>query len=283
MGGIERTQRLEDEDQFLNVRMQLGRRGFGKVEKATLAMLGVGGLGSNLALSLAGSGFRCFTLVDGDTVSRRNVPLSDAFTTRDVEEYKVTAVRRSLTAKYGRRVKVSAYPVYSDKVPVQAITEPDMLFLGVDDRWTRLAITNLRVQANKPYVNIGFYGWEAAYMLVIPHKTACWACLWRPNDTKRVEKLKREGKCPEPEPNVPGAVTPASVQQLAGFAAGEAVKFFARQGRLVQYYKFNVRTGEVEKRFLDSPDFLKPDHDCPVCAQEADVDVSRFTKDTYNA
>jgi molybdopterin-synthase adenylyltransferase len=263
--------------------MQLGRRSFAKVEKATIVEIGVGGLGSNLALSLAGCGFCHFTLVDGDTISRRNIPLSDIFTTRHLGEYKVEVVRRFLTEKYGRRVKVKAYPVYSDKVPVQAITEPDMLFLGVDDTWTRFGITNLRVQANKPYVNLGFHGWEAAYMLVIPRETACWACMWRPDDSRKVEKLKREGKCPEPEPNVPGAVTPASIQHLIGFAVGEAVKFFAGQGRLVQYYKFNVRTGEVEKRFLDSPDFLKPDHDCPICAQEAEVDVSRIRKDVCDS
>jgi molybdopterin/thiamine biosynthesis adenylyltransferase len=175
-------------------------------------------------------------------------------------------------------LKLKIYPVYSDKVPAKVITEPDMLFLGVDDRWTRLAITNLRVQANKPYINLGFYGWEAAYMLVLPHRTACWACLWRPDDAEKVEKLKREGKCPEPEPNIPGAVTPASIQQLVGFAAGEAVKFFTGKGRLIQYYKFNVQTGESEKRFLDSPDFFKPDIDCPICGQRDEIDVSRIRR-----
>jgi molybdopterin/thiamine biosynthesis adenylyltransferase len=273
-----RDQRHADQDQFHNVRMQLGRRGFEKVEKATIVMLGVGGVGSNLALGLSGCGFRRLTLIDEDTVSRRNLPLSDIFTARDVGEYKAEVVRRFLASKYGRRLEIRVYTVYSDKVPVQSITEPDMLFLGVDDPWSRFAITNLRVQANKPYVNLGFHGWEAAYMLVIPRKTACWACMWRPDDSRKVEKLKREGKCPEPEPNVPGAVTPASIQQLIGFAAGEAVKFFAGQGRLVQYYRFNVRTGDAERRFLDSADFLKPDQDCPVCAQEAEVDVSRIRR-----
>lgn len=240
--------------------------------------MGAGGLGSNLGLALAGSGFCHITLMDGDTVSQRNIPLSDIFTTYDVGECKADVVAHFLKAKYGKRLKMRIYNRYSDRVPVEAITEPDMLFLGVDDRWTRLAITNLRVQANKPYVNLGFYGWEAAYVLVIPHKTACWACLWRPGDSEKIEKLKRERKCPEPEPNVPGAVTPASIQQLIGFAAGEAVKYFTGLGRLIQYYKFNVQTGDCEKRFLDSPDFFKPDPDCPICRQEEEIDVSRIRR-----
>jgi adenylyltransferase/sulfurtransferase len=217
-------------------------------------------------------------MMDGDTVSQRNIPLSDPFTARDIGEYKAEVVRRFLQEKYGRRLKLKIYPVYSDKVSIGAITEPDLLFLGVDDRWTRLAITNLRVQANKPYINLGFYGWEAAYMLVVPHETACWACLWRLDDTEEVEKLRREGKCPQPEPNVPGAVTPASIQHLVGFAAGEAIKYFTGLGRLVQYYKFNVQTGDCEKRFLDSPDFFKPDPDCPICRREEEIDVSRLRR-----
>jgi hypothetical protein len=58
--------------------------------------------------------------------------------------------------------------------------------------WTKLDITNIRVQAGKTYVNLGFFGWEASYMLIVPHKTACWACLFRPAESEKIEKLKRE-------------------------------------------------------------------------------------------
>jgi molybdopterin/thiamine biosynthesis adenylyltransferase len=265
---------------FYNVRQQFGNDAFAKVERARIVEVGIGGIGSNLGSALAGSGFRHLSFMDGDTVSRRNVPLSDVFTTRDVGQYKAKVLADLLTAKYGKRLRLKIYNVYSDKVPVESLTEPDMLFLGVDDRWTRLTITSLRVQADKPYVNLGFYGWEAAYMLVIPHKTACWACLWRPDDAEKVEKLKREGKCPEPETNVPGAVSPASIQQLVGFAAGEAVKFFTGHGKLIQYYKFNVQTGDSEKRFLDSPNRFKPDPDCPICSRGEGIDVSRIRRNS---
>lgn len=215
--------------------------------------------------------------MDGDEISERNIPLSSVFTLRDVGRYKVKVTEAFLRSKFGDRIDIESYSLFSDKARIEAMTGPEMLFLGVDDPWTRLSITNLRVEANKPYMNLGFYGWEASYMLVLPHRTACWACLWRPRDDERVQKLKREGKCPEPEPNVPGAVIPGTVQRLIGFAAGEAVKFFAGIGRLAQYYKFNTFTGDEDLRFLDSPRFFKPDPECPVCRREEEIDVSEIT------
>jgi molybdopterin/thiamine biosynthesis adenylyltransferase len=268
-----RGQTIFSNDPFYNVKQALGRQGFRKIQRVTVAFVGNGGLGSNLALSLAGSGFRRFILIDGDTVSERNIPLSNAFTLKHVGKPKVYAVRSALEARFGEKLDIECYPTYSDKVPEEAITEPELLVLAVDDRWTKLAITSMRVDANKPYVHLGFLGWEASYMLVIPHKTACWACLFRPDDNKRVEKLKREGKCPEPDPNIPGAVTSGTIQRLIGFTANEIAKLFTGAENLAQYYSFDASTHNQLLRFLGSSHF-QPDPDCPICRRESEIDVA---------
>jgi molybdopterin/thiamine biosynthesis adenylyltransferase len=262
---------------FRNIQAQLGDKDFRKIEQATVVLVGAGGIGSNMAQALAGTGFSQLTLIDGDKVSVRNLPLSSVFTAKDVGRYKVKVVRDHLNAKYGTRMNLVAIPEYTDKVPTDLLTKPDLLVLGVDDRWTRLAVTNIRVEAGLPYVNLGFLGWEGEY-LHVTKGTACWACLWRPNDSEKVEKLKREGRCPEPEPNVPGAVTPAAVQHLIGFAVGEIAKIVTQRGRLVQYHKFNVETGASDTRFLDSPNAFRPDPTCPICSKEEEFDVSEFGK-----
>lgn len=271
-----RKQAKRTRGMFHNIKAQLGDKDFRKVERTTLALVGVGGIGSTLASALAGTGFRLLTLIDGDVVSLRNLPLSPVFARRDIGRPKVHAVRDYLRTKYGDRLKLKIVPKYTDEVARDLLTKPDWLVLGVDDRWTRMAVTNIRLQASRPHVNLGFLGWEGEYMLVAGG-TACWACLWRPNDDEKVEKLKREGKCPQPEPNVPGAVTPAAIQHLVGFAAGEVVKLVTDQGRIVQYYKFNVQSGDFDIRFLDSPNFFKPDPSCPICTKEEETDVSKFS------
>ena len=263
----ERKQDISSRDPFYNVKLAVGRQGFSKIEGATVAFVGLGGIGSSLAPLLAGNGFRNFSFVDGDTVSERNVPLSSIFELKHVGKPKVFAVRSVLEARFGRRLSIECHPSYSVDVPEEVIKEPGLLVLSVDDRWTKLAITNMRIQASKPYVHLGFLGWEASYMLVIPHRTACWACLFRPDESERVEKLKREGKCPEPEPNVPGAVTPGTIQRLIGFAANEIMKFLAGSQNLVQYCSFDAKTHDQVVRFLGSSHF-RPDPECPICKRE---------------
>jgi len=252
----------------------LGEEAIRKIEKARIALVGCGGIGSNLALALAGSGFKNLTLIDGDTTSRRNIPLSVPFTKQDIGRAKVEAVRDMLKRKYGNRSNITCYASYTDRVPLKVLTEPEMLVLGVDDRWTRLAVTSIRVQADKPYVNLGFFGCEASYMLVIPHKTACYACLFRSADREKVEKLKREGRCPEPEPNIPGGTLPGTILRLVGIAANELVRFFINEENLIQYYSFDISTGREEIRFLSEPNYFKPDPQCPFCMQEELADIS---------
>lgn len=254
----------------------MGEEAIRKIETARIALVGCGGIGSNLALALAGTGFKNLTLIDGDTISGRNIPLSAPFTKRDIGRAKVEVLRDMLRRKYGRRLNMKCHASYTDAVALKVLTEPEMLVLGVDDRWTRLAVTSIRVQAAKPYVNLGFFGWEASYMLVIPHKTACYCCLFRPSEKEKVEKLKREGKCPEPEPNIPGGILPGTILRLVGIAASEIVKFVTDKENLIQYYGFDISTGREEIRFLNEPNYFKPDLQCPICMQEELTDISNL-------
>jgi molybdopterin/thiamine biosynthesis adenylyltransferase len=261
---------------FYNVISQLGEEAFKKVERTRVALVGSGGIGSSIAPILAGTGFKHFTLIDGDKVSRRNIPLSAIFTNDDVGKYKVHVVEEFLNAKYPG-IHVRSYPTFSFRVRDSTLISADLVVIGVDDRWTKYSVSGTCLKAQRPYVILGFLAWEATYMLVIPRKTACWACLWRPADHERVERLKREGKCPELEPNVPGVTIPGLVQHLVGFAAQEILKFFTSKEKLVQYYRFNAISKEEDLRFLDSEsEYFKPDSECPLCSVKEEVDIAEL-------
>jgi molybdopterin/thiamine biosynthesis adenylyltransferase len=86
-----------------------------------------------------------------------------------------------------------------------------MLILGVDNERTKLFVTYHRMRSNKPMAVLGFWGWEASFMLSIPGKTACYTCLFRPNSENEVKRIGKARKCPKPEPNIPGAVIHGTV------------------------------------------------------------------------
>lgn len=239
-------------------------------------MIGTGTIGSNLTCALSGNAFRKFNFVDPDKISERNIPLCVPFSLKDARAPKVTTLKRFLEAKYAERVDIKAYPQYVDQVPISVVTDADLLVLAVDNNATKLFVTYNRVKALKPMVVLGFWGWEASYMLVLPKITACWACLFRPKNRKEVERMKRINRCPEPEPNIPGAVIQGTVSRLIGIAANEITKFCLNEGRIAQYHVFHALTGEEETRFLDGENHLKPDPDCPICQRWEGVDVSEL-------
>ncbi len=272
---MDRKQTVSGGDIFYNVRLQLGSV-FAKVRTASIAIVGAGGIGSNLALALAGYGVGELIVIDGDTVSERNLPVATIFTRADIGKFKAKVVSDFVIRKYGSRVKVRHYPKYTSDVPLSLLSKPPLMVVGVDDRWSKLALTHIRVKTGKPYIVLGFEEWEANFLLVVPKKTACWACLWRPDEGEKVEELKREGKCPEPDPNVPGAVIPPTVMRLVGLASAQVLKLLMDEdvSKIVQYARFDIMSERQDIRFLNNP--LKPDPDCPICQEVSEVDVADF-------
>lgn len=233
--------------------------------------MGAGGIDSNLAFTLLGCGFKNFVIVDRDTINERNVILSSPFYRKDIGRNKAEVVAERLKEKY-EGVRAEAFACWDYEVPVEAFAKCDIIVLGVDSNAARQRVNALNMELGKPIINIGFWGWEASCTIFVPKKTACWSCLWRPNDANLKSMNKRRG-CPKPEPNVPGAVIKGTIDEIVGFAAKQAVKLVTGQGRLGQYHAFDTLTDASDTRFMDS-DFLQPDAECPVCSMEEMMDVA---------
>jgi len=272
----QRKQMVENQDQFYNLRLLLGDK-LREIEDKELVFVGLGTIGVGMAINMAGNGFRKFTFIDGDKVSVRNIPLCDAYGLSDIGKYKVIVLKNYLKRKYGNRVQIKAYSAYVNNVPLKEITNHDMLILGVDNELTKLFVTYHRMWTNKPMAVLGFWGWEASFMLSIPGKTACYGCLFRPNNRKEIEKVRKARRCPQPEPNIPGAVIHGTVSRIVGTAANEITKYFLHEGRIIQYYHFNALTEEEDVRFLDN-NYLRPDEKCPICRHGGELDATELQR-----
>jgi molybdopterin/thiamine biosynthesis adenylyltransferase len=70
-----------------------------KLSRASVALIGVGGIGTNLAMQLSAAGVGRLVLVDADTVELSNLTRQFLFDEADQNESKVVAAKRHLRAK----------------------------------------------------------------------------------------------------------------------------------------------------------------------------------------
>ena len=80
---------------YKNLIKKLGKENFEKVQKARIGLAGLGGLGSNCALSLVRVGFTKFTIVDFDIIDHSNLDRQFFFLDQ-VGEDKIKALETNL-------------------------------------------------------------------------------------------------------------------------------------------------------------------------------------------
>jgi hypothetical protein len=85
---------------FAHVQRFLPDLAFDELAPKRVLIVGTGGIGSHLAMNLAGSGVKKFHLNDMDTVSASNLNRQVYFTRQDVGTYKVTALARAMSERF---------------------------------------------------------------------------------------------------------------------------------------------------------------------------------------
>ena len=136
------------------------------------AIVGCGGLGTNVAVHLAGAGVGRLWLCDFDTVQTRNLNRQFFYTPQDVGKLKC-----DLLAK-----RLAAFAPDCDIIPVERkIQTPDdlrfaddaeLLILAVDNVAARRVAADYCEQTGKPYINGGVDRDFGTAILCVPGKTA---------------------------------------------------------------------------------------------------------------
>lgn len=141
-----------------------------------ILILGLGGVGANVAFMLSRAGFEKFILVDNDTVECSNLMRQYPYSERDLGKNKTEA----LASKLKGDVIVKNVMIDNKEKILQEIQECDIVICTLDKpfRVIRRLINDICVSENKPVIFAGFA--EHVAMIgpfVIPHETACLKCI----------------------------------------------------------------------------------------------------------
>ena len=131
---------------------EIGEEGQKRLKEARVLIIGVGGLGSPIALYLAGAGVGHIGLVDDDVVSESNLQRQVLYTEGEVGLPKAIQAQKRLQALNGT-LQIDAYPtrLTSDNA-ASIMADYDIIVDGCDNFATRYLINDVCVRLNKIYV-----------------------------------------------------------------------------------------------------------------------------------
>lgn len=157
---------------------EFGRDGQEKLLASKVLIIGVGGLGSPVALYLAAAGVGTIGLLDGDVVDTSNLQRQIMYQTDDVGERKTRCARERLEA-LNPDVTVQAYDLWARADNLREIVSAyDFVIDAVDNFAAKFLINDACYLERVPFVHGGILQFDGQLMTVIPARSACYRCVF---------------------------------------------------------------------------------------------------------
>jgi len=161
----------------------LGIEGQRRIAAARALVIGVGGLGSPVALYLGSAGIGRLTLVDDDTVDLTNLQRQNAHAHGRIGHAKVDSARDAVRAlRPGADVRALA--LRADGAALSAlVADAELVFDCSDIFATRQALNAACIAAGVPLVSGAAIGFDGQVTVVDPRDPSapCYACLYPPH------------------------------------------------------------------------------------------------------
>ena len=218
----------------------LGEEGQRKLKAARVLLVGVGGLGSPVALYLAGAGVGHIGLVDDDAVGLSNLQRQILHGTATLDRLKVESGRSRLL-DLNPDITIEMFPERFDESSAGRIAKTyDLIVDGTDSFDARYTINRACLELGIPYVYGAVFRLEGQVSVLCTAGGPCYQCLF-------------------PEPPPAGAVQSGAEAGILGAIPGtigtleatEAIKWIAGFGesligRLLFYDAGSMRFEEIE-------------------------------------
>jgi adenylyltransferase/sulfurtransferase len=193
-------------DELIRYRRHLSLAGFGaeaqeKLQRASVLVIGAGGLGCPALLYLAAAGVGRIVIVDDDRVDLSNLQRQVLYTTEDAGEPKAEAAARRLRALNPLIAIEPRGERFTRANALALVGDVDVVLDGSDNFSTRYLVNDACVLADRPFVYGAVQGFEGQVSVFN----------WRGGPTYR---------CLFPEPPAPGTVPNCDEAGVLGVLPG---------------------------------------------------------------
>lgn len=213
-------------------------------------IIGLGGLGSPVALYLAAAGVGELTFIDFDSIEISNLQRQIAHKTKDCGISKVESAKQSALA-LNPEIKINTINQKITKQDLlKIITNADVVLDCTDNFSTRFMINQFCVKKSIPLVSGAAIRMEGQVAVFNQHKSSpCYHCLYKDNGNS-------EERCSDN-----GILAPV-VGIIGCIQATEAIKFITGIGNTLDSRVLILDASTMEWRNIK----LRKDPACPICS-----------------
>lgn len=247
---------------------EVGLSGQERLRRASVLIVGAGGLGSPAALYLAAAGVGTLGLVDDDTVEIGNLHRQILHGTEDIGRDKTTSASMTLS-QLNPHVHVRAHRErLTTTRAVELVSDYDLVVDGSDNYATRYAVNDACAHLGKPWIYGSVERFSGQVSVFGAAGGPCYRCIFpeapAAGSTSSCEEIGVLGA-------VPGVV--GSVQAV------EALKCLLGIGTplIGRLWQLDFKTGETRVVRFERRD------DCPSCGGQDHDDLSRQSAEDESA
>ncbi|MBI5756208.1 MAG: molybdopterin-synthase adenylyltransferase MoeB [Nitrospirae bacterium] len=235
---------------------EVGGKGQRKIRESRILVIGAGGLGSPAAYYLAAAGVGTLGIIDGDVVDLSNLQRQIIHHTADLDKPKVISAKEKIEA-LNPDVRVNAYHgLLTSQNALNLFKDYDIIIDGTDNFPAKFLSNDAAVFTGKPLVHGGILRFVGQIYSIIPHKSACYRCLFN---------------SPPPPGLIPTCQEAGVVGVLAGvigtIQATEALKLILNIGEPLTDRLMTFDAQKMEFREIR----IRRNPCCPVCGDNPTI------------
>ncbi|MDG4549939.1 MAG: molybdopterin-synthase adenylyltransferase MoeB [Candidatus Contendobacter sp.] len=173
---------------------EIGLAGQAKLRRASVLVIGAGGLGSPALLYLAAAGVGRLGIVDPDRIELSNLQRQVLYTTAACGVAKVEEARARLLA-LNPHLQIDVYPeAFAPVSAARLIADYDWIIEGSDQFAAKYLVNDACVLAGKPYVGASIRAFSGMLAVYAAPEGPCYRCLFpEPPDPATIPSCAQAG------------------------------------------------------------------------------------------
>lgn len=157
----------------------LSREGQERLLKSRVLLVGVGGLGSPIALYLAAAGIGRITIVESDKVELSNLQRQVVLDTPSVGMKKTTVAKERLERLNPDAEVIAVDSRFDEDNARKLVAESDIVLDASDNFKTKLLVNDASIAEKKPYSIGSVLEYHGQVSSFVPGKGPCYRCLFK--------------------------------------------------------------------------------------------------------